>query len=188
MTLYETLEKISAIKVRFVADVAVLTLTTQNKFDSCHELQEGKMWHKLNLPAALTTIIHSHWEHDLVGSLLKSCQGLLKLESKLLSKLPASFSWAAFFILAVFSQWETVCLPLGVLPSLNTSFVSTKLQLSRLDNSFKTLFAGLASYGSSIFCLTFSVGLQIFQRSKWKPCLNCEPQNLPRRVHSSGSC
>lgn len=184
MTLCETLEKISAIKVRFVADVVVLTLTTQSKFDSCPELQEGKMWHKLNLPTALTTIIHPHWEHDLVGSLLKSCQGLLKLESRLLTKLPASFSWAAFFILAVFSQWETVYPPLGVLSSLNTSFVSTKLQLSTLDNSFKTLFAGLASYGGLTFCL----GLQIFQRSKWKPCLNCEPQNLPRRVHSSGSC
>ncbi len=130
MNSYETLENNSTSRsVRFVADVVILTLT-----DSLHVLQEWRMWPKLNLLTALTAIIHPHWDQNLVGSLLKSCQDLLKLESKLLSKLPASCSWAAFFILALHSIFSVrnVCLSLGVLNSLNTSFVFSKLQISRL--------------------------------------------------------
>lgn len=107
------------------------------------------MWHKLNLLTALTLIIHPHWDQDLVGSLLKSCQGLLKLKSKLLSKLPASCSWAAFFILALDSIFSVrnICLSLDVLSSLNTSFIFTKLHSSRLVWFKNPLFADLPCYG-----------------------------------------
>lgn len=66
-----------------------------------------------------------------VGSLWCFCQGLLKLESKLLSKLPACCSWAAFFILAlgcIFSERSILWVSCPVL----TSFVSAKLQILSL--------------------------------------------------------
>lgn len=152
------------------------------------------MWHKLNLLKALTAIFHPCWDQDL----LQSCQGLLKLESELLSQLPASCSWPAFFILALNSIFSVrnVCLCSGLLPSLNTSFVFTKLQiwsLFRLPNPVCWLCLLWQLYVLSQWLTDKHSHADLwfrrsdFKDSKWKPRLNYEPQNLLWRVTSPGS-
>lgn len=96
------------------------------------------MWHILSLPTALTHCNPSSpLRSGFGGEFVKILPRIVETRIKTIKH--ASCSQAAFLSswhYIVFTQWETFVY-LAVLPSLNTSFVFTKLLISRLFRVLK---------------------------------------------------